>query len=852
MDPRPRSFPRAPFLLFLLLALGIVVAGGIFFRQETARMKKSMEERLSSIADMKAAQIATWRGERIADAESISRNPLNFLRIRPFLESTRPGDRGDDIRGWMESERKTHGYRDVVLLDRNGKVRLSVGTSKPRIGAFASPNVPNVLRSGKPMLSDFHKVSGLDFVHLDLYAPLLSATRNGKGTEPVGVMMFRIDPALFLYPEIQAWPVPSGSAETLLVRRDGDNVIFLNELRHRKKNGIFLRFPIAGSRLPAAAAVQGKEGIVEGIDYRGVPVLAALRHIPDSPWYIVAKVDKDEIFAPLRVQTLVISSATGLLVLLTGLGFLLWWKRNEARHFRTMYAAEEARRESERIYKELFENNPNPMFVYDRDTLRFLAVNDVSVSHYGYSREEFLGMTMEQIRPPEDIPAMRKSVGDVPGTIRKVGTWRHLKKSGEIIAAEITTHDLEFGGRPARLVLATDVTERKRAEAERDILEKQLAQAQRMESIGRLAGGVAHDFNNLLVVILGHAELLLNRPAAADPAVGDSLREIRRAGERAANLTRQLLAFGRKQVLTIKTIDLNRVIAEFGGMLSRLIRESIAVSTHLATDLGPVKADPFQIEQILLNLCINARDAMPDGGRLTIETANVSLDEEYAKTHTEVRPGPYVMLAVSDTGSGMDAETVGKIFDPFYTTKEKGKGTGLGLSMVYGIVKQHGGNIWVYSKPGRGATFKVYLPRVDEPAAAEEIAPGIPVHASVDPETVLVVEDEDTVRDLVCRMLSGAGYDVIEARGGEEAVRLAKERKTIHLLLTDIIMPEMSGRMVRDRVAALHPDVKVLYMSGYTDNVVAHHGILEAGVHFLQKPFTARTLADKVREALEG
>ncbi|OYV73694.1 MAG: hypothetical protein B7Z74_03490 [Deltaproteobacteria bacterium 21-66-5] len=363
---------------------------------------------------------------------------------------------------------------------------------------------------------------------------------------------------------------------------------------------------------------------------------------------------------------------------------------------------------------------------------------------------------------------------------------------------------------------------------------------------------MAHDFNNLLVVILGHAELLLNRSAAADPAVGDSLREIRKAGERAANLTRQLLAFGRKQVLTIKTIDLNRVIAEFGGMLSRLIRESIAVSTHLATDLGPVKADPFQIEQILLNLCINARDAMPDGGRLTIETANVSLDEEYAKTHTEVRPGPYVMLAVSDTGSGMDAETVGKIFDPFYTTKEKGKGTGLGLSMVYGIVKQHGGNIWVYSEPGRGATFKVYLPRVDEPAAAEEIAPGIPVHASVDPETVLVVEDEDTVRDLVCRMLSGAGYDVIEARGGEEAVRLAKERKTIHLLLTDIIMPEMSGRMVRDRVAALHPDVKVLYMSGYTDNVVAHHGILEAGVHFLQKPFTARTLADKVREALEG
>lgn len=243
---------------------------------------------------------------------------------------------------------------------------------------------------------------------------------------------------------------------------------------------------------------------------------------------------------------------------------------------------------------------------------------------------------------------------------------------------------------------------------------------------------------------------------------------------------------------------------------------------------------------------------MPDGGRLTIGTTNVSLDEEYAKSHTGVRPGPHVMLAVSDTGSGMDAETVGKIFDPFYTTKEKGKGTGLGLSTVYGIVKQHGGNIWVYSKPGRGTTFKVYLPRVDEPAEEEETAPPASVRPSRDPETVLVVEDEDTVRDLVCRMLSEAGYNVIEARCGPEAVRLAKEWKTIHLLLTDVIMPEMSGRIVRDEVAALHPDVKVLYMSGYTDNVVAHLGVLEAGIHFLQKPFTARALANKVREALEG
>jgi len=845
-------FPRGPFSLILLLALGIVVAGGVFFRHETARTRKATEDHLSSIADLKAAQIANWRRERIADAEMISRNPLNSLRIGPFLESRSPGDRGDDLRDWMESWRKTYKYHDVVLLDRNSRVRLSVGSSPPVIGAYTSANVADVMRTGRSLLSDIHRLDGGNFPHMDLYAPLLSTTRNGKGTEPVGVMMFRIDPALFLYPEIQAWPVPSRTAETLLVRRDGDDVVFLNELRHRKDTILTLRFPIAGSRLPAAAAVGGRQGIMEGVDYNGVPVLAALRPIPDSPWHIVAKVDTEEIFAPLRARILVIFSATILLVILTGLGFLLWWKRNEARHFRTMFAAEEARRESERIYKALFENNPNPMWVYDRDTLRFLAVNEVAVSHYGYSREEFLGMTIEDIRSPAEVAALRESVRNVPGTIRKVGTWKHLRKNGESIDVEITTHDLEFGDRPARLVLAIDVTDRKRAESERDILEKQLAQARRMEMIGRLAGGVAHDFNNLLVVILGHAELLLNRPAAADTAVGDSLREIRKAGERAANLTRQLLAFGRKQVLEIRTIDLNRVIAGFEGMLSRLIRESIDVTTRLAPDLGSAKADPFQIEQILLNLCINARDAMADGGRLTIETANVSLDEGYAQRHTGVRPGPYIMLAVSDTGSGMDAETVEKIFDPFYTTKEQGKGTGLGLSMVYGIVKQHGGNIRVHSAPGRGTTFKVYLPRIDESAEEEAAVPELPARTSVDPETVLVVEDEDTVRDLVCRMLSDAGYDVIEARDGTEAVRRVKDRKSVHLLLTDVVMPEMSGRMVRDRIVALHPDIKVLYMSGYTDDVVAHQGVLEAGVHFLKKPFNARTLAAKVREALEG
>jgi two-component system cell cycle sensor histidine kinase/response regulator CckA len=541
-----------------------------------------------------------------------------------------------------------------------------------------------------------------------------------------------------------------------------------------------------------------------------------------------------------------------LLFLIPCLGFFLFWKRNEARNSRRISAAEETLRERERIHKELFECHPNCMWVYDRETLRFLAVNDMAVSHYGYSRDEFLGMTIENIRDPGDIPDLRKSVRDVPGTIRKAGTWKHRRKNGEIIDVEITTHDLEFGDRPARRVLSTDVSERIRAEAERDTLEDELAQARRMESIGRLASGVAHDFNNLLVVILGHTELLLSRPAAADPALGDSLREIRKAGERAADLTRELLAVGRKQPLAIKTVDLNRLVTGFVGMLARLIPESVAVTTRLAPDLGPVKADPFQVEQILLNLCINARDAMPDGGRLTIETANVAFDEESAKARPEVPPGTYVLLSVGDTGEGMDAETVGKIFDPFFTTKELGKGTGLGLSTVFGTVKRHGGSIHVHSEPGKGTTFEVYLSRFEAPDETERGAPKVTGVSRRETETILVVEDEEPVRDLVCRILSEVGYDILEARSGPEAIRLAKERKTVHLLLTDVIMPEMSGRKVRDRIAELHPDARILYMSGYTDDVIAQHGVLGEGVPFLQKPFTNYELVDKVRTVLNG
>ncbi|MGE5325419.1 MAG: PAS domain S-box protein [Deltaproteobacteria bacterium] len=389
-----------------------------------------------------------------------------------------------------------------------------------------------------------------------------------------------------------------------------------------------------------------------------------------------------------------------------------------------------------------------------------------------------------------------------------------------------------------------DITERKH-------LEEQLRQSQKMEAVGRLAGGVAHDFNNLLTIISGYSDLLLDTLAEKDRARAQ-VEEIKKAGVRAATLTRQLLAFSRSQVLAPQVLDLNSVVTNVHKMLRRLIGEDIDLVTILAEGLGSVRADPGQVEQVIVNLAVNARDAMPQGGKLTLETANVHLDDSYARTHVSLVPGEYVMLAVSDTGTGMDSKTQAHIFEPFFTTKEMGKGTGLGLATVYGIVKQSGGYIWVYSEPGRGATFKVYLPRVEKTAAAPGAGKAAvrPVQGN---ETVLLVEDEPALRSMVRNVLKSNGYQVLEARHGEDALVVCEmHRGPIHLLLTDVVMPGMGGRALAEHLVSLYPGMKILYMSGYTDDAIVHHGVLGSGMAFLQKPFTTESVVRKVREVLDA
>ena len=503
-------------------------------------------------------------------------------------------------------------------------------------------------------------------------------------------------------------------------------------------------------------------------------------------------------------------------------------------------------RAAEERYRRLAENAPDLIYRYEVRPVRgFSFVNPRATAVTGFAPEEHYKdpeLYLRLVHP--DDRALLEAVlrGETPGSGAILLRWRH--KNGSIIWMEqhhSLVHD-PAGTLVAVECIARDVTERKN-------LEEQFRQSQKMEAIGRLAGGVAHDFNNLLTVITGYSanSLSVLRP---EEELYEGIQEISKAADRAAALTRQLLAFSRRQVLQPQVFDLNEVVADMDRMLRRVLGEDVELQTVLNSGLGSILADRGQMEQVVMNLVVNARDAMPKGGKLVIETALVELDEDYAQQHRSVVPGRYVMLAVSDTGHGMDAATQARIFEPFFTTKAPGEGTGLGLSTVYGIVRQSGGSIWVYSEPGEGTTFKIYLPIAakGEEAVEERRQTAKPTGGS---ETVLVVEDEAGIRKMICAVLKKAGYTVLEARNGGDALRVSDGYAgSVQLLITDVVMPVMDGRDLVRRLATIRPDLKVLFMSGYTDDSIAHHGIIDPDTPFLQKPFTPLALAAKVREAL--
>ncbi len=1109
---------------------------------------------MSAVSSLKGNEIVQWRKERLADGMVFFGN-RNFVELAGrYVESPEDPDAIERLLVWMGSVRRAYEYERVYLVDAAGEKILVEPVEGGMDREHFKADILSMLPEGKPAFLDFHFCGNENHPKLAVVVPLLHSGEK----KAFGALVLKIDPEVYLYPMIKRWPTPSRTAETLLVRREGNGAVFLNSLRFKEDAALKLSVSLEKKDVPATMAVLGKKGEARGIDYRGVRVLADVRAVPDSPWRIVAKMDESEAFEPMaRMRTLTVAMAV-CLIAAVGAALLLSSRKQKMKILWERATAAEALAESEAKYRLLADNTLDMIWKMDTE-LKFTYVNPAIQDMFGFAREEFTGSGLEDHCSPEELLKMRTAIekelalgveskGVILETeaLRKDGTVVPVEvrgrflfdESGTPIGVQGTTRDIserkkadlalrrsesrmrsvlraapvgiglvkdrvmmevneamsgmtgysreELSGQAAKMLYPTDedydcvgrekyrqiaekghgtvetrwkrkdgeiihiilsstliegdefeagtmtftamdishmkeyeekishlnrvllairdvnqliVRERdpealarrtcelmvgsrgctgaiivlcgedgrpefyaqegvgdafgpleeelksgkmpacceaaaggsgvhvvmdrerecegcslaegcsqsaamsirlehggvnygyvsvslenvggapdedevslfeemagdvafalhniktekdmRRTERERDEIHQQLLASQKMEAVGRLAGGIAHDFNNMLTVINSYAGMVLEALPGESEQRGD-VAEILTAGRRAAELTRQLLAFSRRQVMKMEIVDLNRVVKDIEPMLKRLIGEDILLTTHVEPELGRIKADPGQLEQVVMNLAVNARDAMPTGGRLTIETYNVELDEEYAARHAEVLPGSYVMLSVTDTGCGMSRETLERVFEPFFTTKEVGKGTGLGLSMVFGIVKQSGGHVWVYSEQGKGTTFKVYFLRdlsgapVAEPEEAEPEDAGATGGA-----TILVVEDEAGVLFLAKRALESAGYEAITASSCENAIEIFKtEGERIHLLLTDVVMPDMGGRELAGILTRMNPALKVLYMSGYTENSIVHNGELDDGVNFLSKPFLISELVKKTRKAL--
>ncbi len=1103
--PSPRRM-----IIVVTTALAIMLAGGFSFHEKQRKQQlRRVEENLTAIARLKADEIAAWRAERIGDAMSIMDRRSLKKDILDYLATPSQAKKDEIIRRFNSLKRSYH-YTGILLIDPEENIRLSLsGHMNVSHSGFAD-SLAAAVGARTPMLTDLHIGKNCSTPHISVIVPLFA---DEEPSRLVGAIILISNAREFLYPLIEFWPVSSRSSETLLVRRDGDQVLFLNNLRHLPDTALKLRISLSRTDVPAVMAVKGFKGLANGKDYRGEEVVSVILPVPDSPWFIVSKIDAKEAFAEWYFRSMMILGLILVVIGITTVSGFGFWQREKKNHFHALLQSEAERRaeaeryrmtmqaigdavistgnngrveimnhvaenltgwsereargrpleeifrivneksgrtvespvtrvlregmvvglanhtiliardgtmrpiadsgapirdhadavigvvlvfrdqtrereaqkallDSERKYRRLFEGMTDAFMSVDMTGV-IQEYNPACQAMLGYTDEELRGLTYQDLTPDKwhaveaaivEEQIMTRGFSDLyekeyrrkDGTVFPVelraflirneanqpaSMWaiaRDITERKQIekelrenelyirtildslpigIAVNSVDPDVTFAymndnfpkfyrttreeltgpdtfwdavyedpgfrekikervledcasedprcmhwvevpivrqgkettfieamnvpiaGTELMVSVVWDITERKQAEAERDKLQDQLLQSQKMEAIGRLAGGVAHDFNNMLNVILGYTELVLERISPDDPLYED-LKEIFDAGRRSIEITRQLLAFARKQTIMPRALHINETVEKMFKMLRRLIGENIALTWHPGAGLWYVYMDPAQIDQILANLLVNARDAIGGAGKITIETDNVVLEKNYCAEHADFTPGDFVLISVSDNGRGMDKETINRLFEPFFTTKDIGEGTGLGLATVYGIVKQNNGFINVYSEPGQGTTFKIYLPR--HSGAAEVVEEQHPVDIPAGHgETVLVVEDENAVLKLAGKILTSLGYTVLAALNPKAALKTAAEYGgNIDLLMTDVVMPEMNGRDLAGKLRSLYPDIRVLFMSGYTANVIARQGILEDGVNFIQKPFNKKDLAGKIREAL--
>ncbi len=833
-------------ILVAVLVLAVIAAGAWLYVDQDRDARHDAEQDLLAIGQLKADQIVSWRAERLADAAHIVASPFASELVASWLESpSEPAERRLEV--WVDSLRTERHYADVRLVDAGGRVLWSLTGRLGTIGPQTATSLAAALAERRAVLTDLHKGDG-DIIHIDIIAPLFAeATGIGR---PLGAVILSEEANSFLFPLIQAWPTHSPSGETLLVRRDGDHVLFLNELRHQRGTALTLRVPLTQTDLPAVQAVLGVSGIIEGVDYRGTPVFAAAAAIPDSPWFMVAKIDKAEILSQARGRSVPLLVASLVLVAaMLGLGGAAW-QRTLKKRYEEAYQAQREREALLLRFEHLVRQANDAILLADAE-LRILEANERALQLYGYSAEELGAMKLTDLVAASDSDASARAWRGLAETGAYLREAVHMGRGGEELPVEVSARRFLLEGQEYVQVIVRDMRERRRAEAERRRLEQQLQQGQRLESLGRLAGGIAHDFNNILMAILGHAELAQAELPPGSPARED-LQEIANASHRAAELCRQMMAYSGRGHIQAETVDLVELIGNIVHLLSSVISKKVLLNLNLEKNLPPILGDPSQIDQVLMNLVLNASEAIGErSGVITISAGAMDCTREYLRStylDEDLPAGLYVTLEVSDTGVGMSRETLAHLFEPFFSTKAGGRG--LGLAAVLGIVRAHKGAIKVYSELGKGTTFKVLFPTAP---AEDSVRPRRAETASSwrGEGTILLVDDEETIRALGKRMLESLGFDVITAADGREAVELYQARgQDIRLVLLDLTMPHMNGEETFRELRQLDPRVRVVLSSGYMENDVASRFAGKGLAGFIQKPYTVTALAERLRQVL--
>jgi PAS domain S-box-containing protein len=831
------------FLIFVLVIIFLaLVSSGIwlYYFQKKEILKESFVT-LEAVSELKADIITEWLNARKSHASVIMASRYYTPLAASWLNSPPLETDIKNVLTGFEISRNLYKYNDALFVNPEGQIYFRLSHEGYNLHEKTLEAIKQAFKTNSVIFSDIYKINGIKLPLFDLVVPFFADVDGNKTA--AGAIIYRYDIGHLI---LNFWPATSKTAETMLVRMDGKNIVLLNDLPNHKNAALNLKIPITREEDPVAISVKIKNGITRGIDYRGKSVLSAFRAIPETNWHIIVKIDESEVLSSLNFSFLILFIAFFLCLICTITVMAVIWQRKEKFHYRSLFEAESALRKNEIRYQGILDSMMEGFQIIDFNW-NILYLNATAIRYSRRTKPELIGKNINDVFPGiQDsviYTAFNRCMKDrTPQTIIQDFDYPEGKTKFVFSIQPIPE---------GIFVLSSDITEQQKLQEDKKSLQTQLMQSQKLESIGRLAGGIAHDFNNMLNVIIGHTQLSLMSINAYHPLF-NGLMEIEKAALRSAELTQQLLAFARKQTISPSMINLNNLISGHLNLLQRLIGEHIELAWIPGHNTWPVYSDSAQINQVLTNLAINARDAIGTSGRVTIETANITFDEFYCRMNSECIPGEYVMLSFSDNGCGMNKETMEHIFDPFFTTKDIGKGTGLGLSMVFGIVKQNNGFINVYSEPGIGSTFRIYLPRHLASEKEQQEKEGS-IALKRGNETILLVEDEISVKDLAILMLERLGYNVISADTPNEAIKLAeKHLKEISLMMVDVVMPGMTGRELAEQVLSFLPDLKVLYMSGYTADVIAHHGVLDSNINFIQKPFSLGDLSAKIREILNA